>query len=275
MATLSRSRQDYLKALYALEPDGMPVTTSRLAARLEVSPPSVTNMLARLARAGLVRHRPREGASLSESGRLAALATVRRHRILETFLVRVLGLDWAEVHDDAEVLEHAISERVLDAMDRLTGHPLEDPHGHPIPDARGRMRGRRLVSLGRLGRGAVAVVREIREARAARMERWKKNGLVPGARVCVRDVDELEGMVLLEVAGHRVRAGRTGLEGVRVEPARGPLPAPASRRAARSTPRTTARNGTRAARSTPRTSARNGTRAARRATPHRAARRAR
>jgi DtxR family Mn-dependent transcriptional regulator len=220
MPVLSRSRQDYLKALYALGPDGVPVSTSRLAARLGVSPPSVTNMLACLTRDGLVRHAPREGASLTEAGRRAALAMVRRHRILETFLVRVLGLDWAEVHDDAEVLEHHISERVLEAMDRLTGHPHEDPHGHPIPDARGRMRERRLVSLGRLERGASAVVREIRETQMARMERWKQYGLVPGARVRVRDVDELEGMVVLEIDGRRVRASRTGLEGVRVEPVR-------------------------------------------------------
>jgi DtxR family transcriptional regulator, Mn-dependent transcriptional regulator len=239
MTTLSRSRQDYLKALYALGPDGVPVTTSRLAAQLGVSPPSVTNMLARLAGDGLVFHTPREGASLTEAGRRAALAIVRRHRILETFLVRVLGLDWAEVHDEAEVLEHHVSERVLEAMDRLTGHPVEDPHGHPIPDARGRMRERALVPLGRLGSGAVAVVREIRETQVARMERWKKDGLVPGARVRVRDADELDGVVTLEVAGRRVRAGQLGLEGVRVEPVSGGRAT--RRRATRATGRRSAR----------------------------------
>src|SRR5437016_13570571 len=103
---LSRSRQDYLKALYGLAPEGGVVSTSRLAARLAVSAPSVTNMLGKLARERLVAYTPRAGARLTAAGRAQALALVRRHRILETFLVRVLGLDWAEVHADAEELEH-------------------------------------------------------------------------------------------------------------------------------------------------------------------------
>jgi DtxR family transcriptional regulator, Mn-dependent transcriptional regulator len=218
MAALTRSRQDYLKALYELAPDGARVSTSRLAARLGVSAPSVTNMLARLARGRLVEHAPRAGARLTEAGRHAALAMVRRHRILETFLVRVLGLDWAEVHADAEVLEHHISDRVLGAMDRLTGHPAEDPHGHPIPDARGRVPRRALASLAGLGAGERAVVRELQDADGARMERWRRHGLVPGARVRVRAVDELDARVTLEVEGRRVSAARIGLEGVRVEP---------------------------------------------------------
>jgi DtxR family Mn-dependent transcriptional regulator len=217
MPHLSRSRQDYLKALYELGPDGARVTTSRLAARLGVSAPSVTNMLARLARERLVTHVPRGGARLNEPGRQAALAVVRRHRILETFLVRVLGLDWSEVHAEAEVLEHHVSDRLLAAMDRLTGHPLEDPHGHPIPDARGRVRRRALAPLARLTVGTRGVVREIRDADGARMERWKRDGLVPGAHVRVRAVDALDGLIELEVGRRRVRAARSGLEGVRVE----------------------------------------------------------
>jgi len=139
---LTRSKQDYVKALLVLAPAGEPVGTSRLAARLKVSAPSVTNMLARLAREGLVTHTPRAGARLTARGRREALGMVRRHRILETFLVRVLGLAGSEVHADAEVLEHHVSDRVLAAIDRLVGHPDHDPHGRPIPDARGRMRPR-------------------------------------------------------------------------------------------------------------------------------------
>src|SRR5712692_5089178 len=142
MAKLTRSKQDYLKALYALGRGGEPVATSRLAAQLAVSPPSVTHM-------------------------------VRRHRILETFLVRVLGLDWSEVHADAEILEHHISDRVLEAIDRLVGHPAEDPHGHPIPDRQGHLRRRALEPLSTLPRGARATVREIRDADGRRMARWK------------------------------------------------------------------------------------------------------
>jgi DtxR family Mn-dependent transcriptional regulator len=137
---LTRSKQDYLKALFALAPDGEVVGTSRLAERLKVSAPSVTNMLARLARERLVAHTLRAGARLTPRGRREALGMVRRHRIIETFLVLVLGLEGSEVHADAEILEHHVSDRVLAAIDRLAGHPDHDPHGRPIPDARGRMR---------------------------------------------------------------------------------------------------------------------------------------
>jgi DtxR family Mn-dependent transcriptional regulator len=146
---------------------------------------------------------------------------VRRHRILETFLVRVLGLDWSEVHADAEVLEHHVSDRVLEAIDRLVGHPQEDPHGHPIPDSRGRMRKRPLVPLTTLGRGAVAVVREIRDVDERRMARWKETGLVPGARVRVREARTLEDVFELDVDGRRMITGSEGLDGVLVQARRG------------------------------------------------------
>jgi len=217
MSALSRSRQDYLKALYALDLGDQPVPTSRLAAQLGVSAPSVTNMLARLAEERLVNHTPRAGARLTARGRREALEMVRRHRILETFLVRVLGLDWSEVHADAEVLEHAISPRVLEAIDRLIGHPHEDPHGHPIPDREGRMRRRALMPLAGLACGSRAVVREIRDADGLRMARWKSAGLVPGARVRMREVRPMDDVFEIDVAGRRLVTGSEGLEGVMVE----------------------------------------------------------
>ncbi|HYM82205.1 MAG TPA: metal-dependent transcriptional regulator [Candidatus Limnocylindria bacterium] len=228
MTALSRSKQDYLKALYALAPEGEAVPTSQLAAHLSVSPPSVTNMLGRLAEERLVKHAPRAGARLTALGRREALAIVRRHRILETFLVRVLGLDWSEAHHDAEVLEHHISDRVLAAIDRLVGHPHEDPHGHPIPDVHGRLRRRELVPLARLRRGDRAIVRELRDAgsptgeRAARMKHWQDIGLVPGAVVRMREVRPLDDVFELQVGTHRLVTGTEGLEGVLVEVRRSP-----------------------------------------------------
>jgi len=218
---LSRSRQDYLKALFALAHDGGVVTTSALAARLRVSPPSVTNMLGALARAKLVTYVPRAGARLTPAGRAQAIALVRRHRILETFLVEVLGLDWSEVHEDAEVLEHHVSDRVLDALDALVGHPAEDPHGHAIPDRLGRMPRRELRALAELGAGERAVVREIRDRDPRRMAHWKRTGLVPGAAVLVRAVRALDGVVDLTVAGRPMTVGRDAIEGVYVGRARG------------------------------------------------------
>jgi DtxR family transcriptional regulator, Mn-dependent transcriptional regulator len=227
MSALSRSKQDYLKALYALAPRGEMVPTSRLAAQLGVSAPSVSNMLGRLTAERLVRHTPRGGARLTAQGRREALVMVRRHRILETFLVRVLGLDWSEVHQDAEVLEHHISDRVLAAIDRLIGHPHEDPHGHPIPDSHGRLRWRELVPLTRLRRGERAVVRELRDAgapqgqREARMSHWKDMGLVPGAVVRMREVRPLDDVFELQVGAQRLVTGTEGVEGVLVEMRRG------------------------------------------------------
>ena len=217
LTPLTRSKQDYVKALWALGAADAPVATSRLARHLAVSPPSVTAMLRRLAGEGLVTHAPRAGARLTPAGARAALRMVRRHRLLETFLVDVLGLDWADVHDDAEVLEHAVSDRVLGALERLMGNPSEDPHGHPIPVARGRVRRRRLWPLAQLPRGTRATVREMRDADARRLTRWKELGLVPGADVRVRDVRALDDVLELEVEGRRRVAGRAGVEGVMVE----------------------------------------------------------
>ncbi len=135
--------------------------------------------------------------------------------------MQVLGLDWSEVHEDAEVLEHHISDRVLEAIDRLVGHPDEDPHGHPIPDARGRMARRALIPLATLARGARATVREIRDADVRRMARWKEVGLVPGADVRVRDVRALEDVFELDVSGRRLVTGSEGLDGVLVQVRKG------------------------------------------------------
>jgi DtxR family Mn-dependent transcriptional regulator len=164
-----------------------------------------------------VAHAPRAGASLPAKGRRVAIEIVRRHRILETFLVRVLGLDWADVHEDAEVLEHHISDRVLEAIDRLVGHPAEDPHGHPIPDRSGRVRRRALRPLAALAPGERATVRELREVGAERMARWKERGLVPGATVRMRDSRPVDGVYEIEIGGVRYALGGEGLEGVLVE----------------------------------------------------------
>ncbi len=214
---LSRSREDYLKALFALGAGEGVVSGAAIARRLEVSAPSVTNMLGRLAEERLVEFLAREGARLTPAGRRAAIETVRRHRLLETFLVRVLGMDWSEAHEDAEVLEHHISDRVIEALDRLMGSPTEDPHGHPIPDRQGRIARRALVALSGLPAGTRAVVREIRDRDHARMARWKRAGLVPGAEVEVRAGEPDDDLLELSVDGRVHTAARAGVDGVFVE----------------------------------------------------------
>lgn len=213
----SRSRENYLKALLQLGADA-PVPVSVLARHLRISAPSVTNMLARLRRERLVIVGLRGAARLSPVGQQAALQVLRRHRLLETFLVNVLELDWSEVHEDAEELEHHVSKRVLDALDRFMGHPTEDPHGHPIPDRQGRVARRALAPLAALPTGSAAEVREVRGGDdRARMARWKQSGLVPGARVRMVQANADDGVFTLEIAGRRMVSGREGLDGIMIE----------------------------------------------------------
>lgn len=125
--------EDFLKALHALTEEGEPATNGDLAARLELSPSTITWMLRRLAARHLIRHTPYRGVTLTPAGRLAALQVVRRHRLIETFLVEVVGYPKDRVHAEAERLEHVASETLVAAMSRLLGEPRRDPHGAPIP----------------------------------------------------------------------------------------------------------------------------------------------
>ena len=213
----STATEDYLKAIFHLGRDGGKVQTTGLARQLRVSKPSVTAMLKRLAEKGLVDYSPGRGATLTEEGRLATMRVVRRHRLLETFLVEMLHLDWSEVHEEAEVLEHHLSPRMVDAIDRVLGHPAEDPHGHPIPDAEGRLRVRELLPLEMLGAGERGTVREVRAAEAARLQRWKELGLVPGATVAMEAKQDLEDVMHVRIGDRELATGTEGVHGVLVE----------------------------------------------------------
>lgn len=136
----STAADDYLKVIYShteWQPD--PITPSQLATRLGLAPSSVTEMVKKLAAAGLVDHRPYSAITLTPEGERRALAMLRRHRLIETWLVRVHGYGWDEVDEEAEVLEHAISDRLLDAIDAQLGRPTRDPHGDLIPTATGEL----------------------------------------------------------------------------------------------------------------------------------------
>lgn len=134
----TESVQDYLKTIYSIDRAGEEVTTSGIARRLAVAPASVTAMIKRLAGAGLLRHRKYQGVTLTDRGRTLALEVVRHHRLLEAYLHRALGMAWDKVHDEAEVLEHVISEEFEDRIAAALGHPTHDPHGDPIPPKKGK-----------------------------------------------------------------------------------------------------------------------------------------
>lgn len=130
---LSRSIEDYIKVIYRLEADNERATTQRIADQLRVSMASVTGMVKHLAAEGYLRHKPYYGVKLTDRGRRVALTMIRRHRLIELFLHETLGLSWDEVHDDAEILEHAVSDRLIERIFEFLGQPEFDPHGAPIP----------------------------------------------------------------------------------------------------------------------------------------------
>jgi DtxR family transcriptional regulator, Mn-dependent transcriptional regulator len=133
---LSESQEDYLKQIYKLTGDQKSVSTLKLAEVLNVKPASVTNMLKKLSDTGLVVYEPYRGAGLTETGRMVALEVLRHHRLLELYLSEVLGYGWEDVHEEAERLEHVISELFEEKISEALGHPTHDPHGDPIPNAR-------------------------------------------------------------------------------------------------------------------------------------------
>ena len=141
--------EDYLKQILLAQQHapGELVSTGAIAAQLHVAPGTATAMIKTLADSGLVEHEPYSGARLTESGQQLALHVLRRHRLVELFLVQVMGMDWSEVHTEAEQLEHVISDRLLERMDEMLGHPAVDPHGDPIPDASGAFTTPHLQSL--------------------------------------------------------------------------------------------------------------------------------
>jgi len=138
----SSTVENYLKAIWSLQglgEKGGLVPMGRVAEKLSVTPGTATTMMNHLEKKGLVDYTPRRGVRLNETGRKAAMRVLRRHRLVETFLVEIMKLDWAEVHEDAEVLEHVISDRLLVRMDEMLHHPTHDPHGAPIPSSDGQL----------------------------------------------------------------------------------------------------------------------------------------
>ena len=149
--------EDYLKAIYEIELGGDAAATNDIAQRLAIAPASVSGMVRRLADQGLVSYERYRGVRLTSSGRRVALRTLRRHRVIETYLVRALGYPWDRVHDEAERLEHAASDELIDRMAAALGDPAFDPHGAPIPSRDGAVdEGRPVPLAGRPSRGSRA-----------------------------------------------------------------------------------------------------------------------
>ncbi|MDR2378063.1 MAG: metal-dependent transcriptional regulator [Bifidobacteriaceae bacterium] len=219
----SAAAQDYLKVIWSIrEWDARePVTISLLAARLAVSPSTVSEAVKRLVERGLVGHAPYAAIQLTAEGERLALAMVRRHRLLESFLVSQLGFGWDEAHDDAEVLEHAASDRFVDAIDRLLGHPKRDPHGDPIPSADGAVAHPPARPLASVEAPAAAVVERISDADPAMLRYFATVGLVPDAAVAVVERRDFAGVmsIRVEASGETVELGDIAAEAIWVSTA--------------------------------------------------------
>jgi DtxR family Mn-dependent transcriptional regulator len=176
----SRSTEDYLKTIYELELGGGPALTSAIAEALDVAPPSVSGMVKRLSEAGLLEHAPYRGVQLTRAGRKAALRVVRRHRILETYLTSKLGYDWDSVHEEAERLEHAASDELMERMAMTLGNPQYDPHGAPIPTRDGEVMEQQTIALSDVGVGEFAELRMVRDRDPELLRYLTSLGLRPG-----------------------------------------------------------------------------------------------
>ena len=202
-SAFTRAQQDYLKALYLLGGDERPVPTSELAQRLGISSPSVSEMVTRLSAQGLVEHDRYRGQQLTRDGRKVALELVRHHRLLEMFLVQVLGYSWDEVHEEAERLEHVISERMEQRIFELLGRPELDPHGHVIPSLTGKVRSVTNRSLSECHAGEKVVVHDVSDDDASKLREIGRRGLKPGTRIDVLSGSQFEGPIEVRVKGRR------------------------------------------------------------------------
>jgi DtxR family Mn-dependent transcriptional regulator len=209
--------EDYLKVIYDVERANGAAATNDIAQRLSVAPASVSGMIRRLAEQGLVSHEPYKGVRLTESGRRAALRTLRRHRIIETYLTQALGYPWDRVHDEAERLEHAASDELIERMSTAMGQPEVDPHGAPIPTRDGAVDERALLSLDELAPGCVARVVRVSDKNPAMLRYLAEADIVPGAELTVMGRVPFGGPINV-MLGENIRAiGAELAQQVRVE----------------------------------------------------------
>lgn len=213
--------EDYLKCILVEEQrnPGSLVTMGQVSSALAVAPGTVTAMVKTLADSGLVTYEPYSGVRLTPQGRQLAAHVLRRHRLVELFLVQVMGMDWSEVHPEAERLEHAVSDRLIERMDEMLGHPAVDPHGDPIPDAHGRVEEPVLPSLAACPLGALVQVARVGDQSREFLLLVERRRLKPGSRLAVESRDEAADTVDLRLeSGERLSLGYRAASKILVEP---------------------------------------------------------
>jgi DtxR family Mn-dependent transcriptional regulator len=218
---LSEAIQDYLKAIYKLEGQGGVVSTTALAQAMEVTAASVTGMVKKLAGLKLVRHNPYQGVVLTRAGQKMALEVIRHHRLLELYLAEALGYSWDKVHEEAERLEHVISEEFEEKIFQALGRPTRDPHGDPIPAKDGTMIRADHERLSDLEPGAKGTIRQVSNGDAEVLRYLGTRGLIPDAPVEVMDKAPFDGPLMIRVGNADHVLGRRLASHIQVEPQAG------------------------------------------------------
>ncbi len=215
---LSPSVEDYVKAIYKAHATRGNVATQELAEALQVSPPAVSKMLRRLAELRLISHTPYQGVKLTRAGEKMALEVIRHHRLIELYLVQAMGYSWDAVHEEAERLEHHISEEFEERIDALLGHPATCPHGDPIPTRGGTIEPTSNHALAQQQEPARLVVRRVSDASAELLRHFREIGVTPGTAIEFVEQEPFEGAFVVKVGGKRVRLTPHAAEQVFVDP---------------------------------------------------------
>lgn len=199
------SAENYLKAIYSRqEEENRRVKTKEIADDLEISLPSVSGMLKSLGEDGLVEYEPYHGVRLTEAGRRTALRVIRNHRLIEVFLIQTLGYSWDEVHAEAERLEHAVSDKLVDRIDVFLNFPRFDPHGDPIPTADGQLQQREMLNLVEATPGMKLRVERVLDQTPEVLRYLDRIGLRPGSYLTVEEILSFDGQMFLKVGGEDV-----------------------------------------------------------------------
>ncbi|MGE5444509.1 MAG: metal-dependent transcriptional regulator [Ignavibacteriales bacterium] len=200
---VSPTIEDYLKAIYKLQKQQGRVTTSSIAEKLALSDATVTVMIKRLSKGKFLKHIPYHGVVLTEEGEKLALKVIRRHRLVELFLKEVLGLDWDKVHDEAEKLEHFISDEILERMDHVLRYPKTDPHGDPIPTGDGKIEDvRGNHSLADIEARKTVVISSVSDSDPEKLRYMAGLGLFPKVSVTIKDKSPFEGDLFIKVGSN-------------------------------------------------------------------------
>jgi len=200
---ITEAIQDYLKVIYKVEETGAEVTTNAIAERLQVTQPSVTGMVKKLSEMNLISYTPYQSVRLTESGRKIALEVIRHHRLLELYLAKAMGYSWDRVHEEAEKLEHVISEEFEEKMAEMLGQPTSDPHGAPIPAKDGSMVLSKLLKLTAIPAGQKVVVKQVSDKDPEKLRYLSRIGIHPEVELTVIEQVPFDGPLLVKIGAEQ------------------------------------------------------------------------